>query len=128
VRGLLDTSIFIAQEHGRRLEAERIPDEGAVSIVTVAELQLGVHLADGDDARASRLATLGAVRATYEALPVDEPVAAAFAELVAGARRSRRRLKVQDAWIAATAKAHGAAIYTQDADFDGLPGLDVVRI
>jgi predicted nucleic acid-binding protein len=99
-----------------------------VSIVTVAELQLGVHMAGADDVRAARLATLGAIRATYAALPVDEPVADAFAEVVAGARRARRRLKVQDAWIAATARAHGAAIYTQDADFDGLPGVDVIRV
>jgi predicted nucleic acid-binding protein len=48
--------------------------------------------------------------------------------LVAGARRAGRRPKVQDSWIAATAHAHRAAIYTQDADFDETPGLEVVRV
>jgi predicted nucleic acid-binding protein len=37
-------------------------------------------------------------------------------------------MKVQDAWIAATAKAHDAAVYTQDADFDGIPGVRAVRL
>jgi predicted nucleic acid-binding protein len=34
---------------------------------------------------------------------------------------------VQDAWIAATAQAHGVAVYTQDTDFDELP-VDVVQV
>jgi predicted nucleic acid-binding protein len=34
---------------------------------------------------------------------------------------------VPDTWIAATARAHGAAVYTQDDDFAELAG-DVVRV
>ena len=60
--------------------------------------------------RAQRLLTLRSLHATYVALPIDERVASAFAELVATARRADRRLKVQDAWIAATARAHAAAL------------------
>jgi hypothetical protein len=125
---VLDTSVFIAGEQERPLRAEQLPDEAAISVVTLAELELGIHMAASDDVRSRRLATVGAVRATYVALVVDEAVAAAFAELVAVARKAGRRMKVQDAWIAATAKAHGAAVYTQDADFDGIPGLHVVRV
>jgi predicted nucleic acid-binding protein len=128
VRGILDTSVFIADEQGRALSTDELPAEAAVSVVTLAELELGVHMATTEDARARRLATLRALSETYVAVPIDEPVASSFAELVAGARRSGRRLRVQDAWIAATAKAHGAAVYTQDADFEGPPGLDVVRV
>jgi predicted nucleic acid-binding protein len=128
VRGLLDTSVFIADERGRALVADRLPEEAAISVVTLAELELGVHMADREHTRARRLQTLGSVRATYAALPIDEGVASAFAELVAAARGVGRRPKVQDAWIAATARAHEVAVYTQDADFDGLPGIDVVRV
>jgi predicted nucleic acid-binding protein len=128
VRGVLDTSVFIAGEQGRGLNTERLPDEAAVSVITLAELELGVHMATREAPRAQRLATLGAVRATYAALPVDEDVASAFAELVATVRREGRSLKVQDALIAATARAHGVAVYTQDGDFDGLPGVDVVAV
>lgn len=128
MRGVLDTSVFIAAEQRRPLDSERLPDEAAISVITLAELELGVHLAEIETVRARRLATLRGLHATYVALPVDEPVASAFAELVATARRAGRRPKVQDAWIAATALAHHAALYTQDSDFDALPGVDVVRV
>lgn len=128
MRGVLDTSVFIAKEQRRSIDADRLPDEAAVSVVTLAELDLGVHLARTEVTRAARLSTVGAVRATYVALPVDEAVASAFAELVAAARRAGRRPKVQDAWIAATARAHSVAVYTQDGDFDDIPGVEVVRV
>jgi predicted nucleic acid-binding protein len=127
VRGLLDTSVFIAGEQRRELAVERLPDDAAVSVVTLAELELGVHLAASETIRAGRLRTLQAARATYAALPIDEDVASAFAELVATARRGGRRPKVQDTWIAATARAHGVAVYSQDADSDEL-AVDVVRV
>jgi len=127
VRGLLDTSVFIAGEQGRPLASERLPDEAAISVITLAELELGVHLAASEEVRGRRLRTLQAARSTYVALPVDDDVASAFAELVAIARRAGVRPKVQDAWIAATARALGVAVYTQDGDFDDLP-VDVVRV
>ncbi len=98
-----------------------------MSVVTLAELELGVHLARSEDVRAQRLATLRALQATYVALPIDEGVASAFANLVAATRRQGRRPKVQDTWIAATARAHSVAVYTQDADFDDLD-VDVIRV
>lgn len=127
MRGLLDTSVFIADERQRPLDVDRLPDEAAVSVVTIAELQLGVHMAAEADVRAKRLETLRAVQATYVALGIDDAVAAAFAELVATARRAGHRPKVQDTWIAATARAHEVAVYTQDSDFDDL-AIDVVQV
>lgn len=128
MRGILDTSVFIAGEQRRALATDALPDEAAVSVVTLAELELGVQMATTETARAQRLRTLRALTATYVAIPIDESVASTFAELVATLRRAGRRLRVQDAWIAATARAHDAAVYTQDADFDGVPGLEVVRV
>jgi predicted nucleic acid-binding protein len=128
VRGLIDTSVFIADEQSRDLDPGELPREGAVSIVTVAELLLGVHMASSDSERARRLETLRAVESAFVPLPIDDAVAAAFAELVASARHAGRRPKVQDCWIAATAQAHGAVLYTRDADFDDMPGVDVVRV
>lgn len=125
--GVLDTSIFIAREQRRAVSADRIPDRTSVSVVTFAELALGVHLAADESRRAVRLATLQSVRSAYMPLPIDDAVAAAFAELVAEARGHGRRPKVQDAWIAATARTHGAAVCTQDADFDDLD-VDVLRV
>jgi predicted nucleic acid-binding protein len=119
--------VFIADEQGRELADDRLPEEAAVSVVTLAELELGVHLAASDVVRARRLRTLQATRSTYVALPVDDAVASAFAELVATACRAGRRPKVQDTWIAATARAHDVAVYTQDGDFDEL-AVKVVRV
>jgi len=42
-----------------------------------------------------------------------------------------RAMRVMDAWIAATAMAHSAAVCTQDADFDAAEDahlLEVVRV
>jgi predicted nucleic acid-binding protein len=127
VRGLLDTSVFVAGEQGRELATDRLPDEAAVSVVTFAELELGIHLASSDVVRARRLRTLRGVQATYVALPVDEAVTSAFSELIAIARHAGRRPRVQDAWIAATARAYGVAVFSQDAVFDDL-AVDVVRV
>ncbi|MGI8412490.1 MAG: PIN domain-containing protein [Solirubrobacteraceae bacterium] len=127
MRGLLDTSIFIAGGQERPLASARLPDHAAVSVVSLAELELGVQLADTETIRARRLRTLRAVQSTYVALPVDQSVASAFAELVAAARRAGRRPKVQDAWIAATAHAHSVPVYSQDDHFDDFP-VDVVLV
>jgi predicted nucleic acid-binding protein len=126
VRGILDTSIFVAEAQGRPLATERLPDEGAISVVTLAELELGVHLATLH-ARGRRLRTLRAVQSTYVAVPIDDDVASAFAELVAEAREAGQRPKLQDCWIAATARAHDATVYTQDGDFDAFD-VPAVRV
>lgn len=41
-RGLADTSVFIAHESGRALDVEALPEELAVSIITIGELRTGV--------------------------------------------------------------------------------------
>jgi predicted nucleic acid-binding protein len=67
------------------------------------------------------------VQAAFEVIPVDEPVARTFAEIVAEARRAGRMPGIIDALIAATAIVEGVPVYTRDAGFDHIPGLDVVR-
>lgn len=124
-RAILDTSVFIATEQDRPLG--ELPDEVAVSVVTLAELELGVLVADEARVRARRLATLNKAR-ELRALAVDQAVASEFAALVAELRQAGRRLKVQDAWIAATALRHRAAVASQEDDFDDLPGLVVVKV
>jgi predicted nucleic acid-binding protein len=129
-RGLLDTSVFIASETGRALDMERMPQEGAVSPVTIAELHVGVLAAGDVDTRARRLTTLEAV-ADVELLPVDAAVAASWALLRIHLAETGRRLNVNDLWIAATALTHGIPVVTQDDDFkpiEGAAGLSVIRV
>jgi predicted nucleic acid-binding protein len=52
----------------------------------------------------------------------------AFSEFFPTACPAGRPPKVQDTWIAATARVHDAAVYTQDGDFDELPGVAVVKV
>src|SRR6202034_16196 len=104
-----------------------MPDSVAVSVVTVAELRLGVLAATTLEAKARRMATLRLAQ-SLEPLPVDDLVADAWAVLVAGLRAAGRRAPVNDSWIAATAIARGMPVATQDDDYDGMPGLDVIRL
>ncbi len=126
MRAIADTSVFIARESGRPLG--ELPEEIAVSVVTAAELELGVLRADDAEVRATRVATLSQVRSTFPLLPVDQGTASCFARIADGELRAGRRLRRHDAWIAATAMRHGAAIVTQDADFASFSSVLVLRV
>jgi predicted nucleic acid-binding protein len=127
-RAIADTSLFIARETGRRLDPHDEDREIAVSIVTIAELEMGVLAAAEPRIRAARLQTLRDAE-QMNALPVDRAVASAFATLAVEMRAAGHgRLGVQDAWIAATAIAYDADLLTQDADFDVVPGLRVIKL
>lgn len=126
MRGLFDTSVFVAQEQ-RRGVAE-LPDEAAISVMTLAALHVGVLLAKSPRARAQRLRTLGLVERNFDPIPVDDSIARAFAELVAESRRKGRHPRVVDALIAATALVNDLPIYSQDKDFEGMPGVRVVIV
>ena len=126
-RGLADTSVFIARESGRPLDAEALPDELAVSVITIGELRAGVLAASTVEARDRRLATLTAAL-RLDPVPVDELVAAEWARLRVLLRDADQRMPVNDSWIAATAVALGVPVVTQDDDFPSIEGLDVIRV
>lgn len=128
--GVLDTSVFIADETGRSIDASSLPDELATTVVTIAELNAGVLAAATTEIRARRLATLDAV-ADIVALPVDEDAALMWARMRVHLAETGRRVRVNDLWIAAIAASRGLSVITQDGDFDVLAGvadLTVVRV
>ncbi len=122
---LADTSVFIAVEGERRLTGSP-PEAVAVSVVTIGELRLGVLAATGPT-RARRLRTLLKAEA-LEPLPVDVAVAHAWAALRVTLRDEGKRMPLNDSWIAATAIANGIPVVSQDADYDDVPGLQVIRV
>lgn len=127
---VLDTSILIAGETGHRLEAERLPEQTTVSVVTIAELHAGVLAAPDTATRSRRLATLEAASAV-EALPVTVEAARRWAELRVRLAEEGRRAKVNDLWIAAVALANNMDVVTQDDDFDVIEevgGPTVIRV
>ncbi|MGH3327717.1 MAG: type II toxin-antitoxin system VapC family toxin [Streptomycetales bacterium] len=126
MRALADTSLFIGREQQRQVRGT-VPDELVVSVVTIAELRLGVLMAASLDARSRRLDTLHLVE-SLEPLPVDDAVAASWARLVAEIRESGRKAPVNDSWIAATALAHDLPVATQDGDYGAMPGVRIIRL
>jgi predicted nucleic acid-binding protein len=127
VAAILDTSVFIAVEQRREL-GRSLPEQVGVSVITLAELELGVLMARDADRRATRLATLMRVREQAAGLPIDDRVSSAYARLAATELAAGRRPRVNDTWIAATALTHGAAVWTQDADFTAFGAVDIVRV
>ena len=75
-----------------------------MSVVTYAELRAGVLAATDLDVRSRRLSTLQAV-ADLHPLPIDTVVADEWARLRLLLAEARRRVNVNDTWIAATALA-----------------------
>jgi predicted nucleic acid-binding protein len=124
---ILDTSVFVAIEQNRPL-SRSLPDQVGVSVVTLAELELGVLMAKDGESRATRLATLTRVREQTSGLPADDRVASAYARLAAAELQAGRKPRVHDTWIAATALTHGGEVWTQDNDFTNFRAVKIVRL
>jgi predicted nucleic acid-binding protein len=123
-RGLIDTSVVIDLE---RIDPQTLPEELAISAVTLAELAAGPHATDDPSERARRQDRLQRAEATFDPLPVDAAVARAFGRLYAAVAASGRKVRGRralDLLIAATALASGLPIHTRNAeDLEGLAGL-----
>ena len=123
-RAIADTSIFIGDETGRPLVAAALPDELAISVITIGELRAGVLAATDVTTRDRRLRTLTAAL-ELDPIPIDTAVAEHWATLRVLLRDRGLRMGVNDAWIAATALALGVPVLTQD---DGFPALDELHV
>lgn len=124
---IADTSFFIALEQERLFDADRVPNRLGISIVTAGELRAGVLAAHNLADRDRRLATLTQALA-LKPVPIDGPVAEAWATLCLALREANQRMPVNDSWIAATALAAGVPVLTQDDDYDVVPGLRVLKV
>lgn len=116
----MDTSVVIATDVA--------PLEGdlAISAATLAELHFGVLVAGNQTARAERLRRLSVLQRRFDALPLDEAVAASYGQLAAAVVDAGRkpRARTMDLLIAATAHAHATRLYTRNArDFVGVEEL-----
>lgn len=117
MRAILDTSVIIATDVG--------PLEGdlAISAATLAELHFGVLVAKDQPTRAERLRRLSLLQNRFDALPLDDAVAASYGQIAAAVVDAGRqpRARTMDLLIAATAHTHNARLYTRNPDdFTGL--------
>ncbi len=111
VRAILDTSVIIADDIGP------LDGELAISAVSLAELHFGVLVATAPGVRAERLRRLSVLQHRFDAVPVDDAVAASYGQLAAAVVNAGRRPRARalDLLIAATAHAHSARLYTRNA-------------
>ncbi len=126
-RGIADTSVFIARGSKRQLDLDVMPDEMAISVITVAELRAGVLAAADVETRSRRLMTLTEALA-FDPVPIDERVAEEWARLRVELRDTGQRMPINDSWIAATARSIAVPVVTQDRDYVRIPGLDVILV
>jgi tRNA(fMet)-specific endonuclease VapC len=97
----------------------------AIAAVTLAELLVGVELADSRRRPARERYVTGIV-GTIPTEPYDAEVARAHAHLLVHVRRSGRSRGAHDLIIAATGLARARTVVTADAaGFEDLPGLPV---
>ena len=137
-QGLLDTNILVLR---RWIDPEELPDEMAISAITLAELSAGPHQVRRNDEqdsydehaeRARRLDVLQRAENEFDPIPFGAEAARVFGRLVAavvGAGR-KPRSRAPDLMIAATASAEELSLYTTNpADYEGLERLiSVVRV
>jgi predicted nucleic acid-binding protein len=128
-RGLLDTSVVIDHD---LIDAGKLPDESALSAITLAELAAGPHATENKDERARRQDRLLWAAATWDPLPFDAECARMFGRIFAASRAAGRssRARLADLLIASTAAANELLLYTRNpADFEPLKRIiKVIRI
>ncbi len=137
-QGMLDTNIMILR---RWIDAGQLPDEMAISAITLAELSAGPNEVRGNSEqdrydehaeRASRLEILQRAESEFDPIPFGAEAARIFgrvaAAVVTAGRKPPRR--IADLLIAATAIAEGLPLFTTNPDdFTGLDTLlPVIRV
>jgi len=129
---MLDTNILILR---RWIDPGELPDEMAISAITLAELSAGPHEVrssdeqgsyDANAERARRLEILQRAESEFDPVPFDAEAARIYgrvaAAVIASGRKPRKR--VVDLMIASTAIAEQLALFTTNPDdFAGLEAL-----
>jgi predicted nucleic acid-binding protein len=128
-RALIDTSVVIDLDI---IDPDRLPNEFAMSAVTLAELAAGPLATDDLKQRVLRQDRLQRAESTIMTISLDRDAARAYARVYAAnlAAGRRSRIKFADDLIAATAIASNLALYTRNAaDFTYLDEiLEVVEV
>lgn len=130
--GLLDTNILILRQW---IDPDELPEEMAISAITLAELSAGPHQVRRNDEkpgydeyaeRARRTEVLQRVEHEFDAIPFGSKAARVYGSVIAAvvaAGRSPHR-RTADLMIASIAVAEGLPLFTTNPnDFVGLHDL-----
>src|SRR5204863_8332603 len=100
-RGLLDTSVVIDHD---LIDSRSLPDESAISAITLAELAAGPHATEDKDERARRQDRLHWATATWDPMPFDAEAARLHGRMLAASRAANQssRSRLADLRIAST--------------------------
>jgi predicted nucleic acid-binding protein len=100
-----------------RIQRDLLPNELAVSAITMAELAAGPHATLDFEERARRQDLLQRIEASLDPLPFDTEAARAFGRLYASEfqqGKKARGARALDLMIAATALSHRLPLYTRN--------------
>jgi predicted nucleic acid-binding protein len=114
-KGLLDTSVVIDHDV---IDPKLLPDESAISSITLAELAACPHVTDNGEGRARCQDRLQWATATWDPLPFDDEGARAYGRIYAAARGARKssRSRFGDLLIASIDAANSLPLYTRNPD------------
>jgi tRNA(fMet)-specific endonuclease VapC len=131
-RGLLDTCVVI-ELGGQAMDESQIPDEQAITAITLGELSVGPLMSADADERSRRQMRLQSVESLFATatLPYDAAAARVFGRVMAAAFTQGRsfRARVSDFQIAAIAIANDLPLYTINVkDFDTIQGLTLMPV
>jgi len=119
---LLDTNTVSALMKGTPIVAARLAKtpraDVAITQVTVAEIEFGLHYLPASKRRRLLQEQWGAIGAELIRLPWDDPVSRAFGERKARLERAGRRVSDFDLAVAAHAIAFGLVVVTADEAFE----------
>jgi predicted nucleic acid-binding protein len=128
-RGVLDTSVLIDHD---QIDSGLLPDESAITALTMAELAAGPHATENMDERARRQDRLQWASATWDPLPFDAESARMYGRVFSAARAAGQstRARLADLLIASTAASLGLPLYTRNpSDFSALKRiLKVIKV
>ncbi len=127
---MVDTNVFIRfEKSGKAIDlsfwdpAERV----YASVVTVAELLMGVHRANTEERKRRRSIFVEAVISGVEVLDFTIGAARIHAEIYADLAKMGQMIGAHDLIIAATARHHDLSLLTHNVDeFSRVPGLRVI--
>jgi tRNA(fMet)-specific endonuclease VapC len=127
---MVDTNVFIIFEKTDKsldFSSWEGSEKVFISVVTVAELLMGVHRANTDERRQRRSAFVEGVISGVDILDFTVASARVHAELYAELAKKGQMIGAHDLIIAATARCHNLSVLTDNVqEFSRVPGLNVI--